>query len=96
MTCGSPTGCHCSPSSRRMTNSNWCDPKTNFELPKLVQPKTLTILPSAPHSRTSSLPLEPPNQFSSLFSDVSYRVTENAQTSEKTLFPKLKITNDLN
>ena len=26
----------------------------------------------------------------------TYRVTENAQTSEKTLFPKLKLTKDLN
>ena len=65
-TCGSPTGCHCSPSSRRMTN--WCDPKTIFDLPKLVRPKTPAILPSAPQSRTSSLPLEAPNHFSSFFS----------------------------
>ena len=57
-TCGSPTGCHCSPSLRRMTN--WCDLKTNFKLPKLVRPKTLANLPSAPQSRTSPLPLEPP------------------------------------
>ena len=76
--------------------TNWCDPKTNFDLPKLVRPKTPAILPSAPQSRTSSFPLEPPNHFPSLFSGVSYRVTENAQTSEKTLFPKLKLTKDLN
>ena len=40
--------------------------------------------------------LEPPNQFYSHLSGVSYRVTENAQTLEKTPFSKIKITKDLN
>ena len=77
--------------------TNWCTPKTNFEIPKLVRPKIFAILPSATQSRTFSLPLEPPNQISSSFQRGEfYCVTENAHTSEKTLFPKLKLTKDLN
>ena len=45
--------------------TNWCNPKTNFAISKLVRPKTFAILPSATQSRTSSLPLEPSNQISS-------------------------------
>ena len=51
-----------------------------------------TAQASVPHPFAEN----PPIKFLLLFSGLIYRVTENAQTSEKTLFPKLKLTKDLN